>query len=201
MDSPTSHNGSADGAQSERISASGPSLAGAIDTRAARAKRAWLAIGILVACIAVDQATKVIATRTLPFEPWSFLGDTFRLQLAYNTGAFLGMAGQLSANVRFWLLTVLNGGFLLVLASILIRHWRMGTGRFVACAAILAGGIGNLIDRATNNGQVTDFMNIGLGSLRSGIFNVADMAISGGALLLAWHWWREDPAGRSAERR
>jgi len=133
----------------------------------------------------------VAATRWLSPEPWSYLGDTFRLQYALNTGAFLGMAGSWSPAVRFWLLTVVNGAFLAVLLGILVRYWTMPLGRFVACALILSGGIGNLIDRALNAGQVTDFMNIGLGPIRSGIFNVADMAISGGALLLAWCWMRE----------
>jgi signal peptidase II len=68
----------------------------------------------------------------------------------------------------------------------------MPLGRFIAGAGILAGGIGNMIDRVTNAGKVTDFMNLGLGPVRTGIFNVADMAITGGAMLLAWYWMREE---------
>ncbi len=171
---------------------------GAVSSETSPVIRAWIAGLILVICLGLDQGSKVIASRTLSFEPWSYCGDTFRLQLAYNTGAFLGMAGQLSAETRFWLLTVLNGAFLVALAYFLVRYWKMAIGRFVACAGILAGGIGNLIDRATNDGQVTDFMNIGLGPVRSGIFNVADMAITGGALLLAWYWWREEQPASAA---
>jgi signal peptidase II len=70
--------------------------------------------------------------------------------------------------------------------------------QFIACVGILAGGLGNLIDRVTNHGQVTDFLNLGIGSLRTGIFNVADVAITGGALLLAWLWWRDGQASDSA---
>ena len=47
---------------------------------------------------------------------------------------------------------------------------------------ILAGGIGNLIDRILNNGLVTDFINVGIGPLRTGIFNVADIAFTCGAI-------------------
>ena len=157
-----------------------------------------LAAAISVVCLAVDQATKFAATNWLSPEPMAFWGNVFRLQYALNTGAFLGMAGSWPPAVRFWLLTVLNALFLFVLAGVLIRCWRMATGRFVACVLILSGGIGNLIDRTMNNGQVTDFMNIGLGPVRSGIFNVADMAISAGAVILAWYWAREERAGKSA---
>lgn len=165
------------------------------ETAACPRARWRLALTVLLWCLALDQTTKVLATRLLPTVPLSFLGDTFRLQHALNTGAFLGMAGTWSPEMRFWLLTVLNAGFLVVLLVMLLRNWRMPYWQFVACVGILSGGLGNLIDRVTNNGQVTDFLNIGVGSLRTGIFNVADMAITGGALLLAWLWWRDGQPG------
>ena len=49
---------------------------------------------------------------------------------------------------------------------------------------IISGGLGNLIDRMVNQGAVIDFMNIGLGSIRTGVFNGADLAIMVGLLLL-----------------
>ncbi|MFM7162262.1 MAG: signal peptidase II [Planctomycetaceae bacterium] len=158
------------------------------------ADRWRLAARIVFWCIALDQTTKVLATRLLPTVPLSFLGDTFRLQHALNTGAFLGMAGSWSPEVRFWLLTVLNAGFLVGLLVVLLKNWHMPRWQFIACVGILAGGLGNLIDRVTNHGQVTDFLNLGIGNLRTGIFNVADIAITGGALLLAWLWWRDGQA-------
>jgi signal peptidase II len=51
-------------------------------------------------------------------------------------------------------------------------------------ALVAGGGISNLIDRLLYNGRVTDFLNVGIGGVRTGIFNVADMAIMAGALLL-----------------
>jgi signal peptidase II len=162
------------------------------------ADRWRLALQIVLWCLALDQSTKVLATWLLPTVPISFLGDTFRLQHALNTGAFLGMAGTWSPEVRFWLLTVLNAGFLVALLAVLLKNWRMPRWQFIACVGILAGGLGNLIDRVTNHGQVTDFLNLGIGSLRTGIFNVADVAITGGALLLAWLWWRDGQASDSA---
>lgn len=50
-------------------------------------------------------------------------------------------------------------------------------------ALIIGGGLSNLIDRIINQGAVIDFMNIGVGSLRTGIFNVADVAIMVGMFI------------------
>jgi signal peptidase II len=70
----------------------------------------------------------------------------------------------------------------LVGASLFAR--RLGPARFVALSLVAGGGISNLIDRFLYDGRVTDFLNVGIGSLRTGIFNLADMAILAGALLL-----------------
>jgi signal peptidase II len=70
----------------------------------------------------------------------------------------------------------------LVAASLFAR--RLQPWRVVALALVAGGGISNLIDRLLYNGRVTDFLNVGIGGVRTGIFNVADMAIMAGALLL-----------------
>jgi signal peptidase II len=54
----------------------------------------------------------------------------------------------------------------------------------ISLTLIFSGGISNFYDRASNNGAVIDFLNVGIGSLRTGIFNVADMAIMLGVFLL-----------------
>lgn len=54
----------------------------------------------------------------------------------------------------------------------------------VAWSLVLSGGLGNLVDRIINDGRVIDFMNIGIGSLRTGIFNVADVCITVGVVVL-----------------
>jgi signal peptidase II len=69
-----------------------------------------------------------------------------------------------------------------VCASLFAR--RLGTARIVPLALVAGGGLSNLIDRLMYDGRVTDFLNVGIGTLRTGIFNLADMAILGGALLL-----------------
>jgi len=54
----------------------------------------------------------------------------------------------------------------------------------IAMSLVLGGGFGNLIDRIYNHGLVIDFMNAEIGSLRTGVFNVADIAITFGAIWL-----------------
>src|SRR6516162_3894324 len=115
---------------------------------------------VLVSAVGCDQVTKRIATQTLaPLPRQSFLGDTLRLEYALNSGAFLGMGGDLKPDLRFWSLTVLNGALLGVLGYVLISRWDMARGHFAAWALILAGGVGNLIDRVWQKGLVTDFLN------------------------------------------
>ncbi len=62
--------------------------------------------------------------------------------------------------------------------------WEMPRTRFTAVALILAGGMGNLIDRVLQDGVVVDFINVGIGPVRTGIFNVADVAITSGVIIL-----------------
>jgi signal peptidase II len=124
--------------------------------------------------------------------PQLYLGGMLRLEYARNPGAFLGMGGNLSAQQRFWYLTVVNGLAMLILGYVLLTRWNMPRIQFAAWALVLAGGIGNLIDRVWQQGLVTDFLNLRLGPFRTGIFNVADMAITTGFGLFLWIWWREE---------
>jgi len=157
-----------------------------------RSRIALLAL-TLFACVGCDQATKAIATHSLAdAEPMSFLGDTIRLQYALNPGAFLSLGSQLSPTVRFWLLTAASGVMVVGATGVLIFRWNLPRVQFHALALITAGGIGNLIDRLTQNGHVIDFLNVGIGPLRTGIFNVADMILMGGTAVLCWSMMRDD---------
>ncbi len=152
-----------------------------------RVTRLVLALVILLPCVACDQFSKQLAEEHLKDAGvHSFLGDTLRLVYAENTGAFLGLGQELSAELRFALLIVLTGLLLLLLLGYLIVRWKMARTQFIALILILAGGIGNLIDRATQNGVVVDFLNVGVGTLRSGIFNVADVAVMTGFVVLVF---------------
>ena len=154
-----------------------------------KATRYTLLIACLLFCVGCDQYTKKIAVEKLKYEPpITYFNNTLRMEYAENTGAFLSVGSRLSKPVRFFLLVIANAAFLIIVCGMLIFRWQMPLIQFIALSLLLAGGIGNLIDRVFLNGIVIDFLNIGFGPLRTGIFNVADMAITGGALLMLVSW-------------
>jgi signal peptidase II len=139
------------------------------------------------ACIGCDQATKCIATSTLRDAlPQSFLGDTVRLQYALNPGGFLSLGSNMPDGLRRWLFVGFNSCAMLALSVYLLVKRDLPLPFFLSVALILAGGIGNLIDRVCNNGFVTDFLNLGIGPVRTGVFNVADMAVTFGVLTICY---------------
>ncbi len=154
-------------------------------------KRLLLLLLVLAACVGCDQTTKRLAESNLPREQaLSFLAGTVRLQVAHNEGAFLSVGDSLP---KAWRLAALRGGVAAMLVALLAYALcanAMGTPLMLALSLIFAGGFSNLIDRFVNDGYVIDFLNLGIGSLRTGIFNVADIAITAGALLLFLPNWR-----------
>lgn len=112
----------------------------------------------------------------------SFLAGTLRLEYAENAGGFLGLGDSLPGELRTGLFTY---GCTAGVAAILVYLFfaRLSALQALALSLISAGGIGNLIDRWTC-GTVRDFLNVGLGPIRTGIFNVADAAMMAGCVLI-----------------
>lgn len=135
--------------------------------------------------IALDQWTKYLATQyLLGREHLSWWNDFFVLTYSINHGAFLGLGNSLPEGIRNLIFSGLVGVFLIGFAIYALRDKSMKKFQNLACGLVLSGGFSNLYDRITNNGGVVDFMNMGIGGLRTGIFNVADMAIMAGVILL-----------------
>ena len=156
-------------------------------------RRIFLILLICSLCVGCDQFTKVQATKYLSDQPtMSFLWDTFRLQYSLNTGAMLSLGANLSDGVRALIFTYGVGLFLIILAiyTIFKQHPPLTT---IALSLFLGGGIGNLIDRYFQ-GYVVDFLNVGIGWLRTGIFNVADMAVMLGFGILIFTQFSEGDA-------
>ncbi len=154
-------------------------------------KRILLILFVLVACVGCDQSTKTYAESNLPkAQALSFLADTVRLQVAHNEGAFLSLGASAPKSWRLAALRLGVSALLLALLGymLLIRDARPSF--ILALTLILAGGVSNLIDRFIHGGYVIDFINLGIGSLRTGIFNVADIAITLGVLMLLVQNWR-----------
>ena len=141
------------------------------------------------ATIGCDRVTKHVAATTLAeASSRSFLADTFRLEYVENTGAFLGLGADWPLPVRTAIFAVGNGLLLVALAVIAMRDgWPRRA--LLGVALFVAGGASNLVDRITY-GMVIDFMNVGIGPVRTGIFNVADMAIMLGAGILVLEGYR-----------
>jgi signal peptidase II len=153
-----------------------------------RSAARWILLALVLGgCVGCDQVTKQIAQMRLKgHEAITFWNDTVRLQYAENPGAFLGLGGQMPAAARWLVLVGMNALIATGIACMLLFVRQVSLLRVAACALLLAGALGNLIDRVRFDGLVIDFMNLGVGPLRTGIFNVADVAITTGALLLMW---------------
>ncbi len=147
---------------------------------AGRRARLALVLALFAGVLACDQATKRWAVAALPEGARvSFLADCVRLERVWNPGAFLSLGARLPPAARALVFTwVVAGLVVAALAVALLGRTPVRT----ACATALlaAGGAGNLWDRLATGGWVIDFMNVGIGPLRTGIFNVADLAIGAG---------------------
>lgn len=142
-----------------------------------------LTIALVLSCgLGCDQATKRIAEQTLDGKSFSFLFDTFRLQFIKNSGAFLGFGAQFPDEVKFFLFLIIPIILLIGALGFVAFARSVSFNQRILITLMISGGLGNLVDRILLDGQVTDFMNMGIGGLRTGIFNVADVAITGGAI-------------------
>jgi signal peptidase II len=148
-------------------------------------KRLVLVLAVLAGSVGCDQATKRVAVATLEGQPTKqLLGDTLRVGLARNEGAFLSIGANLPEGPRFWLLTVSVGMMLAGLLAFTLRSKQLPLLQVAGLALMLGGGVSNWLDRARDGGAVVDFLNLGIGSLRTGIFNVADLAIVAGVVVM-----------------
>jgi signal peptidase II len=141
---------------------------------------------LIVSSVGCDQATKAIANATIGSGPsLSYLGDTVRLTYAENPGGFLSLGADLPPGVRSWLFGIAPIAVVLALLVPLVRNHSLGRGEVIALGLIVSGAVGNLIDRLVL-GAVRDFMNVGIGSVRTGIFNVADLAVTLGVAIFCY---------------
>lgn len=162
-----------------------------------RRSNAALFWGIFAPVVLLDVLTKLLAVRYLVPQrlPHEVVGETVRLTLVYNPGAAFGL--HLGPYSR-WIFMALTVGALVILAR-LYRSTRAGDGWRIAALALVCGGaLGNLIDRIRSPWGVVDFIDVGLGDVRWPTFNVADMAVSTGAVLLAWVLWGEERSAAAA---
>lgn len=159
-----------------------------------RWKRISIIMAILIIYVSLDQFTKYLAKKMLfPGSVIRFLGDTVRLQYAENKGIYLSLGSKLPDEIRFWLFTVSVSVLLVSMFLFLIFSKKMSFFPTIALTLILSGGIGNLIDRIFHQGVVIDMLNFGIGNLRTGILNLADLAVTiGGGLMIHYLLFNDD---------
>lgn len=147
----------------------------------------WITAGLV---IVIDFITKLVAeSALLHTAAVSIFGDWFQLRLVYNRGAAFGLhVGPLSR----WVFLGVAVVAIVVLAR-MSRSSPVGDRfRQVALGLVAGGAAGNLVDRIRSARGVVDFLDVGIGTLRWPTFNVADIAVSCGAIALALSLWRED---------
>ncbi len=135
-----------------------------------------------------DCVSKRVAVAELSpaYVPHDVLGDVLRFTLAYNVRAAMGLtAGAWSR----WILAGIAVAMLIAIATWLVRTKSENPVMFTGIALVAAGALGNLVDRLRWDRGVVDFIDVGFGDTRFWIFNVADMAITCGAIVL-WFAFR-----------
>jgi signal peptidase II len=163
------------------------------DGESKRERRWAIAALLLMMTVACDQATKhVAASSFIDVIPYTLVGGFVELLYSENSGAFLGLGSDFHHSTRFWLFTVGVGGLLLVFSARLFQATKPV--ELVGWSLVIGGGASNLIDRLVRDGRVVDFLRVGVGELRTGIFNVADTAIVLGLVCLfaSALWLRSD---------
>lgn len=144
-----------------------------------------LIITLVLLNIGCDQISKNVVRKNVEArERIELIGQNFILTKVENKGAMLGFGSELPSILKITLLQVLPVVVLLVLFFRVLQKTNMNKWLVFAFACVIGGGIGNLIDRIIY-GQVTDFFYIDLGGyVKTGIFNMADVSVTMGVLLI-----------------
>ncbi len=149
--------------------------------------RSALIIVLIVANIAIDQISKIIVRANVIFGSKSeIIGNYVTLHNVENKGAFLGMGSDLNPTLKLVLLLILP---VIVLGLVIVHMFKdksLDKLTLIGFACIVGGGFANVYDRV-RVGSVTDFLHIDLGGVfRTGIFNIADMSVTSGMIMILW---------------
>jgi signal peptidase II len=170
--------------------------ADSVMTRAWNGSKALLFGGVLGGVLTLDLITKLLIQRSFTlYQQVQVIGDYVRLTYIYNPGAAFGI--HLGEYSRFIFLFL----SLLALAALAGMYWVTPVRdrvRLMSIALICGGALGNLLDRLRSANGVVDFLDVGIGDIRWPVFNVADIAVTTGAIFLALSLWREE---QQTERR
>lgn len=165
-------------------------------TQSLTGNKAVVFLLIVLGVLALDVSTKLLVQQHFHlYQQTDVIGEYLRLTFIYNPGAAFGI--HLGAYSRQIFLAL----SLIALAALVGMYWYTPAAdrtRLIAISLICGGAIGNLIDRVRSASGVVDFIDVGVGSVRWPVFNVADMAVTAGAIVLALSLWNEEQQVDSA---
>jgi signal peptidase II len=145
---------------------------------------------IITGVLVLDLSTKLMVQRHFHlYQQMDIVGEYLRLTYIYNPGAAFGISlGPYSRQI-FLVLS------LIALGALIGMYWYTPISdrvRLISISLICGGAMGNLIDRIRSESGVVDFIDVGVGDVRWPVFNIADMAVTTGAVILALSLWREE---------
>jgi signal peptidase II len=147
--------------------------------------QALIFVALLLVPVGCDHVSKQIAHQALANSPAvSLAADTLRFELTSNPGAFLSLGADLPSGLRQLIFLGLNPLLLTVICVVAFRAGFSSGWSLLGPALVAGGGLANWLDRIQHGGTVTDFVSVGVGPLRTGVFNLADVSIVAGVALL-----------------
>jgi signal peptidase II len=149
--------------------------------------------------VALDQITKLIAVLYIKGnEPVHFLKNTIMIVYTENTGAFLSMGSDWPVIVKYIVLVIIPI-FICLYGIYYCLVKEKNKIKVILLMTIIGGGLSNLVDRLINDFSVVDFLNFGIGTLRTGILNVADLSVTFGAILYVIYEFRSERKKKALE--
>ena len=159
-------------------------------TRAWSGGKATVLGVVLGGVLSLDLLTKLMVQRTMTlYQQIDVVGEYVRLTYIHNPGAAFGIGLGPHSRYIFLFLS------LLALFALAAMYWvtpAKDRVRLASIALICGGALGNLLDRIRSSAGVVDFLDVGVGDLRWPVFNIADIAVTTGAIFLALSLWREE---------
>ncbi|MCJ7467159.1 MAG: signal peptidase II [Maribacter sp.] len=125
----------------------------------------------------------VVRKNVRPYDFIEIVGDHFILTNVENTGAIMGFGANLAPIFKLIFLQFLPVMVLAILLFRILQRSQHDKWLILALTFVIGGGMGNLIDRIAY-GSVTDFFQLQWGFLKTGIFNLADVSVTLGVLLI-----------------
>lgn len=143
------------------------------------------AIVVVAINIGCDQVSKEYARKHFKDKPdIAIAKNMFVITYAENNGGFLSLGSNIHKSIKPIIMIIIP---VIVLALVLVFIFigkNIATLELFLLCNIVGGGMSNVYDRIIHNGYVTDFLNVGIGNIRTGVFNIADMAILFGLIIL-----------------